>query len=479
MKKIPIQPSQWREMTGLQSPSVIRQFEGYNGMNAFSIKDGHATRSQNFSNKHYPALSVRDGYKLVVPTGSTEPIDGIGVRGTELHMMQGGTWYRYTKTGETVVVKTGLSSGNKWTFVNFKGNLSVNNILATNGVDKPLKYDGTSVTEIGGIPATANFICTHDNRVYAAVDYTVSFSALRKPEDWTTVNDSGSIVVETADGGSITGMVSGSAHLTIFKLKSIHELYGTSPSNYQMKIVTDNLGTATGNSIQVMNGVIFFLGNDGIYQYSGGSQPSSDFAIQVRDIVQSINKSAVQNAVSWQNGDRYFLAVPTGTNTDNDTILVYDTKFNTWNVWSFAERATAKGVFLDDATFIGTKNGSVWKLDGLVSTDNNNLVSFDWVSKPFTAGSMAAKARWYKLWVVADIPAGATLNVAVSNETSGENWTVVQAISPAITVQSREIAIPVTFLNQSNWVRVRLYGTGQVTIHELTRQERVFPFGQG
>jgi hypothetical protein len=486
MQKIKVTPSQWQAVSGLQEPKVIRQFDGYNGLNAFSIKDEHGTKSLNLGTKRYPALSVRDGYIRVVPTGSILPIDGIGVRGSELHAIQGGTWYRYTNTNTTVTMKTGLSIGNKWSFVNFKGNLANNSVLASNGVDKALKYDGTSVTEISGIPDKANYICTHDNRVYCAVDYTIYFSALRKPEDWTTVNDSGSIVVETADGKNITGLVAGSTHVTIFKNKSIHELYGTNPSNFQLKVVTDNLGSPTGNSAQVMNGVIIFLGNDGIYQYSGGSQPSSDFAMQVKDIVKSINKSAVNQAVSWQVGDLYCLAIPTGSNTVNDTILTYDTVFHTWNVYGYNDIITTCGTYLDDATFIGTFGGEVWKIDGKTSDDNASPISFDWISKPFTVGTMAARSRWYKMWVVADIPAGATLNVSVSNESQDDdaletitNWTTVQTLSPTTNLQAKEIIIPSTLISQSHWVRIRLSGTGQVVVHELSRQERTLPFGQG
>lgn len=474
---IKTEPSQWNEIVGLQAPNVVRQFDGINELSAFSIKDSHATRNKNVTTSSYPAMSVRKGATKVPSYPGTGSILGLGARNSELHVIEGGTWRRYFASTWTTL-KTGLNTTAKATFVNFQGSFAANNIIMTNGIDAAMKYDGTAVTNLGGAPALSDFVCTHDNRLYLASKSTIYFSALRKAEDWNTVNEAGQIVVETADGKSITGLIAGSQRLTVFKQNSIHELFGTNPSNFTMKLVTDNLGTPTGNTAQVIDGVIFFLGNDGVYRYSGGSLPSSDFSIPVRESIKKINVAYADKSVSWQIGKKYYLAIPTGANTEADTVLEYDIEFGTWNTWSYPNKATAKGVTLDGITHIGLSGGLLYKLDDLNTKDDTTDVSWEWVSKPFTFTSLASRSRWYRMWIGADLPTGSTMNIHLSGDEDGESWTLVKAVTPNAKAQTMEIAIPVNLIFQSNWARIRLEGTGPATIYEVSRQERIFPFGQ-
>jgi hypothetical protein len=492
-KPVEFEPNQWGDVGGLQDPEVVRMFEGLNELSPFGIKDGHATRTKNLTTSEYPALAVRMGVNAMQKVAGTDyvggnvigattvstEIQGIGLRGTELNMIAGGTWYA-DKGNYWKILKTGLDTTARWTFVNFQGNFSANNLLATNGVNAALKYDGTMVSNLLNCPLLSNFICTHDNRVYTAVSSTVNFSALRKAEDWTTVNDSGQIVVETTDGNTITGLVAGSSRLTVFKNNSIHELFGNSPSNFSMKIVTENLGSPTGNSAQVIDGVIYFLGNDArVYQYSGGSMPSGDFSLAVRETLGTVNKTFAYKSVSWQDGKKYYLAIPTGSNQKPDTILEFDTEFQTWNVWTMPNPITAKGIVKDGVTYLGSDNGTVYVNDKASATDNGTAVAFEWVSKPFGFSSLAARNRWFRIWAVADIPTGATLNIHVLTLEDGETWTQVQSITANNNATSaKEILIPTNLISASNWARIRLEGTGQVVIYELSRQARVLPFGQ-
>lgn len=470
----------WDALSGLQEPNVIRQFEGVNELNSFAIKDSHATRNKNVTTSSFPALAARKSGTLISNPTAVE-IDGIGVYATattkELHVVAGGVWRVYKNSAWTTL-RSGLSTTKKWSFVVFKGSFATNNLLVTNGADTPFKYDGTTVSALAGAQATGDFITTHDNRVYLATASTVYFSSLRKAEDWTTVDDAGQIVVETSDGKDITGLIAGSSRLTVFKDNSIHELFGNSPSNYTMKIVTDNLGSPTGQSAQVIDGVIYFLGSDvGVYRYSGGSLPSSDFSMQIRETINKINRAAANQSVSWSVGKKYYLAVPTGANTNPDTVLEYDIEFSTWNTWKFPHDVTASGAVLDGITYIGFANGGLLKLDNTGTTDYGTAIAWEWVSKPFTFASMGAKTRWYRLWVVADIPAGATLNVHLSNKEDGEAWSQVQSVTSNVDAQAKEILIPVQFLANSSWMRMRLEGTGQVVVYEVSRQERIFPLG--
>jgi hypothetical protein len=476
---VKMENSQWNEISGLQPPQVIRKFDGVNELGFFAIQDSHATKSKNMTTSKYPALAVRTAGTKVTGTGlpATE-IDGIGIRGTEINVITNGVWYALRGSTWTSL-KTGLNTSKKYSFINFQGAFSVNNLLAANGTDAVLKYDGTTVATLLNPPSgvVGNFITTHDNRVYMASGSTVYFSALRKAEDWATVNDSGQIVVETTDGKSITGLIAGSSRLTVFKQNTIHELFGNNPGNYKMQIVTENLGSPTGNSAQVIDGVIYFLGNDGVYRYSGGSLPSNDFSLQVKETIKQINKAAADQSISWQIGRKYYLAIPTGSNTNPDTVLEFDIDFNTWNVWSFPSPITCKGAIMDGYTYIGCADGTIYKMDGLSTQDNGIDISYQWISKPFTLDTMAAKSRWYRIWIVADIPTGATFNLSVSTDGRGSTWTSVTSITANTNIQAKEILIPTNLVTNANWVQIKLEGSGQVVVYEVSRQQRSFPIG--
>lgn len=496
----------WQAIQGLQAPEVIRQFEGVNEMDSFSIKDSHATRTKNLTTDKYPAMTVRKGTTSIRTAGDngsgglvtlTDRLWGLGKYAgptfsgvDEIHVIVGSRWILIYNDGSIIQLKTGMNTQARYSFVQFQGSWSKSHLIAANGYGTPWKYNGAGVVStLAGAPSGLNYVCTHDNRVYGAVGQTVYYSALRKAEDWSTVNDSGSIVVETVNSKDITGLVAGSARLTVFKKNSIHELFGTNPSNYQMKMVTDNLGCPAGQTAQVIDGVIYFQGNDAVYRYSGGAAPSSDFSIQVKETFAKINKSYAHASTSWVSNRRYYLAICTGTATTPNTILEYDLDFNTWNTWELPYSVVVKGVELNDYVYLGTNEGSLIKLDGRIGQDFLEppnaqpsilqSIPWEWVSKPFTFSSLAVKSRWYRLWIVADIPIGATLKVHLSTEKEGEQWTLVQSVAPTTkSLQAKEILIPINVAFSSNWVRVRLEGTGPVTVHEISRQERSFPLGQ-
>lgn len=483
---IKFEPNPWDEISGLQEPEIIRAFDGVNELDSFSIRDEHATRTSNMTSAKYPSLASRNGNTAVSWSEVASTQFGLGVYSNttedELHVITYDNWVKVKELTPGVysrtVLQTGLVTQERYTFTQFQGNFSKAHLIASNGNGAPFKYDGVStLSALGGAPAGLDYICNHDNRVYGAVRQTLYFSALRKAEDWSTVNDSGSIVVESNDGKVITGLTAGSGRLTIFKRNSVHELYGTNPSNFQLKTVTDSVGTPTGHSVQVIDGVIFFLGNDGVYQYSGGSLPVSEFSLPVKETLAKINKSAANKSASWTVGRKYYLAIPVGNGVaSNNTVLEYDLDYNTWNVWPLAVKV--KGVEWNGATWIGQPS-NLRKMDSAQTEDTAGTpLAFEWVSKAFSISSLAAKARWYRLWLTASIPLGATLNVYLSSDKTAENWTLVKSVTGVTEPMSvQEIRIPTSAVFQSNWVRVRLEGTGQVVVYELARQERVYPMG--
>ena len=90
----------------------------------------------------------------------------------------------------------GLNASAKWSFTNFKGNFTDVSLVAANGKDPVKVYNGTTITNLANAPTGMNYVVGHENRLYGAVKNTLHYSALRKATDWSTVDESGQIVIK-------------------------------------------------------------------------------------------------------------------------------------------------------------------------------------------------------------------------------------------------------------------------------------------
>lgn len=462
---------QWNPLLGLQPPKNIREFKGLNLMDPFSIEDGFATEIENLSSKLYPSLSTADSFvRLRAFTGL---ITGLGVRkDTDLLVLAGGSMSVLRSDGTWTDNVGALSATAQCSFTNFKGNFSDYNLLIANGVDPVQKFDGTTLSALTNAPAGGKYIDSHDNRVYCAVGNSIKFCALRKAEDWTSVDDAGEIVLETKEGEDISGIKAGPGHLVVFTPHTTYELYGNGPTNYRMMNVSEKIGCVSNASAVMAAGVLYFLGHDGIYQYAGGSIPKKEFSLPIQALIDQISVDDRSQCVGGTYLSKYYLTIPSSPG-NFDTILEYDTIFKTWHVWKTSDPtkffATLKEVF-----YQGTNSGKVNKLGNSAAG-----VTWKWVSKPIGFGAMASQHRWYRMWGVVDLPAGSTLDVFLSPDPRGENWTSVYSFTADVNVQSKQILIPLNVIVNTNWARVKLVGTGPCTLHEIAYQERIMPMGQG
>jgi len=458
--------AQWQSLPGILDPIPINKFLGVNRLDPFSIPEGAATSLKNFTSSAFPTLTVRPGFSnLGVAFGGA--IVGLGVwKDTELHAVGGGTWNKWTGSAWSAVLASSLSTTAQWSFCNFKGSFSGINLLGVNGAVAK-KYDGSTVSALANCPAGANYIDTHDNRVYVAVDFTLYYSALRKAEDWTTVKDSGSIVVETPDGENISGIKAGPKHLVVFKPQNMFKLYGTSYLDFELVQVSDKIGCVAGNTPIMVGNYLYFLGHDGIYRYAAGL-PEKDFSLPIDWYVQNINMTYRSKACSGTDGRRLYMFLPIGTATEPSHGLEYDPVFNTWYVWELPHYPRSFAYFNED-WYGGDSAGQVHLMGG--SDDAGTAISWEWISKPFGEDKLVRIKRWLKLWAEVEIPTGSTFNVYLSKEKDGNSdWTAV-----TYNTVDKRVIIPTDVVALANYVRIKLSGTGPVNIYEINRRLRELP----
>jgi hypothetical protein len=461
----------WTPLRGLQDPIPIRQFNGVFKPDdeGFNLSESFFTELENLCADDYPAMSTRPGYSVLGTFGTR--VLGMGAwKGTELHVIfNDGTWRKYDGTWTTLA--SGLSTTAEWSFCNFQGNLADINLIGSNGVDAIRRYDGSTVQNLTNAPAGGNYIVQHSNRLYCAVGNSVKYCALRKPTDWTTVNDSGEIVHETNDGETINGLKASSGHVTISKRSTVYELYGKGPSSYTLEPAGTDIGVTNNKAMTLHDDRIPFVGRDAIYQYSGGIRPQKDFSTNVQAFIRDMNADQQDKCSAGSDSRSIYFSFPSGASVENDYILQYDSIKNVWYPWTGISPTYFERIGQD--LYIGDTQGRVLKMTG--TTDGGTAIQSLAITKPFTANTTAKKQALYKLWITADVPIGSALDIYVSGKSSGDDWELVQSVSTSSDIQYKKILIPTNTLKNSNAFRIKLIGTGPVKIYELTRQLREKP----
>jgi len=457
--------------------TTISIFAGINREDAFTINAGEATVTKNLTSAKYPALTVKPGFSLLGSAIGTRVL-GLGVwKDTELHaIFNDGTWRKWTGTAWSSALKSGLSTTAEWSFCNFMGNLAGINLIAANGVDPIQRYDGSTVQALTGAPTGGNYIEQHDNRLYCAVGNELHFSPLRIADDWTTVNgddaDPGVIVVETNDGETICGLKAGSGHVIIFKPSTMHELYGTSASDYRLIPAAEDIGILNNKCCVNLNAITYFVDDTGIYRYNGGSRPDDTFAVRVRGYIRGMNPSARNTACIGTDGNRLYVAIPVTSSSAPDTVLEFDPTNNTWYVWE-----DVAPVFMakkGSNWYMGDASGRVLQIGG--TTAAGTAITWNWVSKPFSARSLAQRIRWYRAFFAGVVPEGSTLQVYLSKSASGDDdWLLARSINADGVISSSRVGIPTTMIPNAQWIRVKFQGTGPVDILEFTFEQDVKP----
>lgn len=463
MKPVQYGPVNYQPLPGLLQPIPIREFKGLNTFDPLTIGDSFFTDMNNMTTDAYPAISTRPGYAVIGAFGTK--VLGMGVwKDRELHaVFNDGTWRRWNGSAWSTLA-SGLNASADWSFTNFQGNLSDVNLIACNGVDPVKRYDGSSVSNLSGAPQKGKYMTTYQNRLWCAVGKELWACTLDNPTSWDkftgNLDDSYRKKIESQRGEDIN-MLSGSlSKLTIGMPGSLHELYGSLPSDFNTKQITEDTGLANHKAAITQEGFMRFMHGTGIYEYGGGMPPEKSFSDIVGKFLSGINAQSVAGS----DGRKLYFNIPT------DKMLVYDPRsgVQAWSKWSGIQATCF--VTIGDKFYIGDARGRVLRLEG--TTDAGNAIPWSAESKPFNGGSAAQKMRWYKLWVVIELTG--TMQIHLSPSITGEDWKLVQSLTGGGT-QVRRVIIPVASFARENWIRVKFSGSGRVRIHEFTRQTRQLP----
>ena len=124
--------------------------------------------------------------------------------------------------------------------------------------------------------------------------------------------------------------------LVIFNRNSIHIVIGSGDlGGFQSQLLTDEVGLTARNSVIQVGNQILFLSDNGVYGLNfvdlynlrGNEVPLSE---SIQKTIDTINKAHVDKASAVYFDNKYYLAVPTGTSTVNNTLLIYNFLNKSW-----------------------------------------------------------------------------------------------------------------------------------------------------
>jgi len=195
-------------------------------------------------------------------------------------------------------------------------------------------------------PQNIRLLINTENRLFAVgsgdTRNTLYASDILDPAVWDASN---SIVVNGDDGDQITAIVPYYKNrIIVFKKRRVFQVdipsAATTAADWVVSIISNNTGcVAAGTAVQVSSDILF-LSDNGIRSlvrsasddFSSVSVPISEI---VKDVIQTINTDSIRISTAIYYDNRYFLAVPTGSNNTNDTLIVYNTVLEAFEgTWS-------------------------------------------------------------------------------------------------------------------------------------------------
>jgi len=226
----------------------------------------------------------------------------------------------------------------------------------------------TAVTSL--IRPEPEFIENHLNRIWTLDNNTLRFSVLDASvseehfNDWDTSNNAGSITIPSGQGDTGTGLYSLNGYLYVFQRNAIWELFGTSPNNFELRNISNEIGMIDKRTLVEYDRYLLFLSDRGIYFFDGANLKNLSEGVINTHIDTWANKTSAV-ATLWDN--RYILAYTPSGGSHNSEAIFYDIARGIWgkiegvyaSEWSNWNGGNDTGQIY----FVSSNQGSLYRWD--------------------------------------------------------------------------------------------------------------------
>ena len=310
----------------------------------------------------------------------------------------------------------------------------------------------------------SHFLTVHRNRLFAANKFKneVYFSALRDIEDWTSIDDAGSITIESQGGENISALATYNNHVLLFKNNALYELYGSGPEDFLFQTVSNSIGCISHKTVKEVDGLLFFLGERGVFMYRGGMLPRLISDPAVDGFMERMDLSRKEDACAGVYRKRYFLSLP--IDEDDNVLLVYDADNRSWHVEdniNITHFTNYKDILIgmeEDLTVFSLVPAEFF------ITDETEI---DWygITKKIEFEGFSASQDVRSMQIVVDLPKGSRFKCAMRTD-NGEFKDIFTFQSSSI-LQNKRIQVPLNIGKSATWYQLKFYGVGECTMHRV------------
>ena len=295
------------------------------------------------------------------------------------------------------------------------------------------------------------FICENNYRLWGTDGNSICASKFGDPINFKSFEGlaGDSYSIEVGSEGDFTGCIPYASHICFFKENTLHKLYGTKPSNYQ--ITTVNVyGVQNGSekSMQIVNEQLLYKGVGGIYSYTGG----------VPELIsEKFGTKRFSDAVACCDGEKYYISMK--DNKEKYSMFTYDVLKNIW----LREDDT-------HAVDMAFHNGKVYYLDaenGLYYIDKTaDRSDIEWQAQFCTINETMNERKGYsKFHLRMDLDKGAWLAVDIKTDNEPQ-WKQIYSTHNS---KAKTVSIPI-MPTRCDSVDIRLRGKGKCTIKTFIRE---------
>lgn len=334
----------------------------------------------------------------------------------------------------TFAATTGHTSGNIWKIY----------VFPNEGLGK----EESAATGASGNPPKCSFgAWAQNNRMFlsghltAALRDYVWFSDTLDPHTWDTTLGTGNFFrVKSGGGGKVTWIQPFKLNeLIIYKEDSIWvlDMTGTTPlSDWSLQPLNTKIGCGAGKTVKDVGNDQIFLDNEGFVRLlsrtSFDKLKTSVISGPVQDILDTINIDAISKANAEIIDDKYYLAIPTGAQTECDTVLIWDSQAAVasgvpnggWTVLpsgTWYAKCMCTYEFGDNQLSLVVGDGRavslVYQHD--LNTDNGTAITMQIAGPQHDAGNRGTDKIWGPLFCVAEAGEDDTIELFADIDSKG------------------------------------------------------------
>lgn len=290
---------------------------------------------------------------------------------------------------------------------------------------------------------TLTTLCESNNRLWGTEGNTIYACALGDPLNWGRYDglSDDSYAVAVATDGDFTAAAHYGTHVCFFKENTIHKVYGSKPSNYQVvTVIAPGVKSGCARSIATVGAVLYFCGRDGIYAYDGDAPEC--LSINIDDTAAAFAIGTAQQYIMYT-GER---------------VLAFDTVRKVW--LPISHDWLCDMAYTGGETLLLHPSGKLTRMDEQI--DYTKPRDW-WVQLQDIDDTTPAQKRYQKLIVQAVIQRDAWLRIDIRMD--GGHWREAHSVQGT---HSSVMNLPV-YPNRCNSLGIRFRCHGDVTIHSITR----------